>query len=139
MGCGNNKGQSLSVVVNKQQMMKKVSLNAQSEDDNAHIIEAGKKFKSYNEDVFDREISKRLESKNNISESLAKINEDDAKPKEIEIVKVNLQLNLIEPVKQKLSLGVYEHKFDFDLDPSARKEGESSGMISQVIHELNEI
>ena len=139
MGCGNNKGQSLSVVVNKRQMSRKVSLNPHSEDENAHIIEAGKKFKSYKEDVFDREINKRLELKNNVGESLVNNNEVDAKPKEIEKAEANLPLNLIEPVKPKLSLGVYEHKFEFDLDPSARKDGESSRMISQVIHELNEI
>lgn len=147
MGCSNSKStKSLPVVVAKEPLHKKASLNPHDEDEAAEVIEHGKANKNKEHEALDNlSKMKKDESKTTLAEPsvLSKTLEQPNNFSVVESKAINNDsiANISKIGTDKPTFEKVEHKFEFDLDLDEKKSNQESNheVINDVIKELDNI
>lgn len=147
MGCSNSKStKSLPVVVAKEALNKKSSLNPHEEDEVAEVIDHGKTNQIKIDEALDNlSKMKKDESKTTLAEPsiVSKNPENYNNSSVIEYKAINNDSisNISKIAIDKPKFESFEHKFEFNLELDEKKSIHESNQqdINDMIKELNEV
>ena len=148
MGCASRKSdQSVPVIVKKETIHERHSMNPHQEDMEAEVLEEGKsKVAKDNPEMDVASKMNKVESKvtladtGPLSQTLPISNQVNSSIVENPVLNFTLN-NANNKTSEKPNFPTYEHKFDFDLEDEKRDEQdkENHKVVDDVFKELNDI